>query len=174
MKLSDFAADPYTQYSVLLKQMQTDGVAFPKAAVLSTLDENGHPGPRTIGIKDVTDKGFVFYTNLNSNKAKQISSDSHVTLLVLSHNPVNKHSYQIRINGLALKHGLEQKVPLEVNKNNKIVPWQAYLVEPSSVQFSVLQMHEAAGIVEYITYTKSANQWVKDQGIKDYIAPGGC
>ena len=174
LQLNDFAANPFIQYSVLLKQMKTEGVVFPKAAVLSTLDENDHPNARTIGIKAVTDDGFVFYTNPTSNKAKQISDNPHVSLLVLWHNPTNHRSYQIRIQGLAEKHKPEKRITLDVNNQSKNIPWQAYIVKPNTVQFSLLQMHEAAGIIEYITYTKSKNQWIKDKKIEDYIAPGGC
>ena len=41
--------------------------------VISTVDTNGQPESRTVLLKEIYEGGFVFYTNYDSNKAKQIA-----------------------------------------------------------------------------------------------------
>ncbi len=174
LALRDFKANPFEEYSLLLKQMISDGVAHPQAAILSNIKENGYPTSRTLAIKEVTDQGFVFFTDPKSNKAKQLSNNPHVALLVVWHNPVNKMSYQIKMEGVASKYALEKKMRLEVNKKTNMLHWQPYIVRPDYVEISILHSHNDVGIIEYMTYHKSRNKWVKQKNPKDYIAPCGC
>ena len=45
------------------------------------IDETGHPWQRIVLLKDLSDLGFVFYTNLESRKAKAMASNPRVSLL---------------------------------------------------------------------------------------------
>lgn len=45
------------------------------AIALSTADKNGKPHVRMVLLKDFSNNGFVFYTNYNSPKAKQVSEN---------------------------------------------------------------------------------------------------
>ncbi len=174
LALKDFKDNPFAQYSLLLKQMISHGVVHPQAATLSNIKENGFPTSRTLAIKEVTDQGFIFFIDPQSNKAKQLSNNPHVALLVVWHDPINKMSYQIKMEGLASKYALEKKIRLEVNKKTNMLNWQAYIVKPDNVEFSLLHSHNDVGIIEYMNYHKSKNQWVKQRNPKDGIAPCGC
>ena len=44
----------------------------PNAALVSSVDAEGNPNARVILIKDVSNKGFVFYTNYQSQKGKEL------------------------------------------------------------------------------------------------------
>ena len=44
----------------------------PNAALVSSVDVEGNPNARVILIKDVSNKGFVFYTNYQSQKGKEL------------------------------------------------------------------------------------------------------
>ena len=50
------------------------------ACVLSTVSSEGIPSSRVVLLKDLTDKGFVFFTNYNSLKAKEIRNNKNVAL----------------------------------------------------------------------------------------------
>ena len=52
----------------------------PNALSLATVDENGAPSVRMVLLKDFSVKGFVFYTNLNSKKSKDIKKNPQVSI----------------------------------------------------------------------------------------------
>ena len=52
----------------------------PNACCLATTDIRGFPSARMILVKKFDERGFVFYTNLNSKKAENFSSNSKVAL----------------------------------------------------------------------------------------------
>lgn len=56
-------------------------VPEPNAMTLSSIDEHGYPQSRVVLLKETTQKGFVFYTNYNSNKAKEMAIHDKVSLL---------------------------------------------------------------------------------------------
>ena len=52
----------------------------PNAVAVSTVDQNGYPSTRMVLLKDFNNDGFVFYTNLNSNKSKAINASPKVAM----------------------------------------------------------------------------------------------
>ena len=50
------------------------------AMTLSTIDNDGFPRNRVVLLKYFSEKGFIFFTNYNSNKAKSILSNNKVSL----------------------------------------------------------------------------------------------
>jgi pyridoxamine 5'-phosphate oxidase len=56
------------------------GLKEPRAMSVATVDADGAPDVRTILLKGVDERGFVFYTNLQSPKARSLTSNSHVAL----------------------------------------------------------------------------------------------
>ena len=52
----------------------------PTAMLLSTVDEQGHPDSRVVLLKGLEEGAFVFYTNYESTKAKQINHTPYVAL----------------------------------------------------------------------------------------------
>jgi len=48
--------------------------------VLSTVDEDGQPSGRFVLLKGVDERGFVFYTNLNSRKARALAANPRASL----------------------------------------------------------------------------------------------
>ncbi len=65
------------------------------AVTLATADESGIPDARVVLLKGFDERGFVFYTNLTSNKAKQLAANPHAALCFYWM-PLEK---QIRIRG---------------------------------------------------------------------------
>ncbi len=76
-----------------------DNILEPNAMLLSTVDENNIPHSRTVLLKEVDNDEFIFYTNYQSNKAKQIDQNPHVTLVFMW----LKSQRQVIITGTASK-----------------------------------------------------------------------
>lgn len=68
-----------------------------------TVNALGRPSARTILLKEVTEKGFVFYTNYESRKAKEIEENPYISLLFFWH----KLERQVRIEGRVEKYNAE-------------------------------------------------------------------
>jgi pyridoxamine 5'-phosphate oxidase len=81
LEREDLNADPITQFNVWMKEACDAGIIEPTAMSLATVDEDRHPLLRTILLKGVDARGFVFYTNLESRKARHVAGNPHVSLL---------------------------------------------------------------------------------------------
>lgn len=57
-------------------------VPEPTAMTLATVDEHGRPSARTMLLKGLDPEGFVFYTNLESRKGRQLAGNPHVSLVL--------------------------------------------------------------------------------------------
>lgn len=53
----------------------------PNAMTVSTVDESGMPDSRMVLLKDVDSRGFVFYTNLESAKGRELAANPKAALL---------------------------------------------------------------------------------------------
>ncbi len=71
--------DPIAIFSSLFERASRD-CAEPDAMVLSTVDPDGRPSARYVLLKGVDDRGFVFYTNVESRKAKALAAHPHAAL----------------------------------------------------------------------------------------------
>jgi pyridoxamine 5'-phosphate oxidase len=72
--------DPVAMFSELFEHVRQLGVDEPNAMVLSTVDESGRPSGRYVLLKEVDQRGFVFYTNLGSRKARALSAHPYAAL----------------------------------------------------------------------------------------------
>ena len=68
---------------VLVKQWLEEASMVPlsNAMALATSSRTGVPSVRMVLLKHVDEKGFVFFTNYNSRKGKELSGNPHVSLL---------------------------------------------------------------------------------------------
>lgn len=74
-------ASPVTQFEKWLKEALEAGVIEPNAMTLATSTPDGRPLVRTVLLKSLDDRGFVFFTNLESRKAGHIAQNPHVALV---------------------------------------------------------------------------------------------
>src|SRR5215217_333975 len=73
--------DPVAQFSTWFQQATDLGVHEPNAMTLATVDESGMPYQRTVLLKYFDKDGFLFFTNYESRKAKQMEKNPKVSLL---------------------------------------------------------------------------------------------
>jgi len=71
--------DPIAIFSSLFERASRD-CAEPEAMVLSTVDPDGRPSARYVLLKGVDAGGFVFYTNMESRKAKGLAAHPYAAL----------------------------------------------------------------------------------------------
>ena len=100
----DVLSNPFEQFNVWFDEANQTEIVEPTAAILSTVGENNHPSARTILLKEVNEKGFVFYTNYESKKAKDIASNPNISLLFLW----KEQQRQVRIVGQSEKISREE------------------------------------------------------------------
>jgi len=75
------AESPFEQFSLWMDQAIDSELSDPTAMCLATVNEQGKPWQRTVLLKGFDDKGFLFYTNLGSRKAKEIEMNANVSLI---------------------------------------------------------------------------------------------
>lgn len=82
-KNSDFlsATDPFDVFNAWLDEASKSEVNDPNAASLATVDETGMPNVRVVLVKAVDASGFVMYTNLTSQKGKELLGQRKAALV---------------------------------------------------------------------------------------------
>ena len=91
--------DPLKQYAIWFQEAVDSKILDPYAACFSSSDKNGKVSSRILYIRDVTDKGFIFYTNYQSEKGKAIDENSQGALNIFW----GELERQIRIEGVLEK-----------------------------------------------------------------------
>jgi len=79
--LGDLHPSPFTQFDTWMRAAIESQVLEPNAMSLATVDGEGQPALRTVLLKGFDERGFVFYTNYESLKARQIAGNPKVALL---------------------------------------------------------------------------------------------
>lgn len=92
----EVAAAPLTQFDLWLREATAAGVREPTAMSLATCGPDG-PAVRVVLAKAVDRDGVVFYTNLGSDKAREIAHDPRVAI-VFAWLPQHR---QVRMTGVA-------------------------------------------------------------------------
>ena len=78
--MSDLTIDPIVQFSDWFNDAKSMEVKNPEAMTLATATSDGRPSARMVLLKEFSTEGFIFYTNLNSNKALELSENSQAAL----------------------------------------------------------------------------------------------
>ncbi|WP_064694062.1 pyridoxamine 5'-phosphate oxidase [Rhizobium aegyptiacum] len=66
------SGEPFKLFAEWLKEAEASEPNDPNAVALATVDENGLPNVRMVLLKGFDDDGFVFYTNFESRKGREI------------------------------------------------------------------------------------------------------
>ncbi|QHT65412.1 pyridoxamine 5'-phosphate oxidase [Rhodocytophaga rosea] len=74
------AADPFSQFRQWFDEALQSKVPEPNAMHLCTVSANGRPSGRIVLLKGMETQGFVFYTNYESRKGKEMAQNTWVSL----------------------------------------------------------------------------------------------
>lgn len=99
LRRKDLSQDPIDQFQAWFSQAQALEVVEPNAMSLATVDENGQPWQRSVLLKGLDKRGFVFFTNFGSRKSQQIAGNAKVSLLF----PWISIHRQVAVTGTATK-----------------------------------------------------------------------
>lgn len=103
-KKADLLDDPLQQFDLWFKQAIDAQIIEVNTINLATAGKDGQPTVRAVLLKDYDERGFVFYTNYESRKARAIEENPKVSFQILWV-PLSR---QIRIEGIAEKTSIQE------------------------------------------------------------------
>jgi pyridoxamine 5'-phosphate oxidase len=81
LEASDLAADPLAQFDRWFEDARSAGIQLSEAVALATATPDGLPSARMVLLKAFDERGFAFFTNLESSKAAELGSNPRAALL---------------------------------------------------------------------------------------------
>lgn len=96
--------NPVEQFKLWMQQALTTDLSDPTAMVLGTAARDGQVSQRVVLLKGLDDRGFVFFTNYESRKSRDIAANSKVSL----HFPWFAIERQVIVAGVAEKVSVEE------------------------------------------------------------------
>jgi pyridoxamine 5'-phosphate oxidase len=91
--------DPMELFKVWMEEAKKTELNDPNALALGTADQNNFPSVRMVLLKDLNKEGFIFYTNLNSQKGKELKDNPKAAMCFHWKSLLR----QVRINGKVKK-----------------------------------------------------------------------
>jgi pyridoxamine 5'-phosphate oxidase len=91
--------DPVDLFKIWMNEAQKTEPNDPNAVALGTSDQNNSPSIRMVLLKDFNKEGFVFYTNLNSQKGNELKDNPKAAMCFHWKSLLR----QVRINGVVQK-----------------------------------------------------------------------
>ncbi|HVU36185.1 MAG TPA: pyridoxamine 5'-phosphate oxidase [Opitutaceae bacterium] len=77
----DLAKDPFRQFEKWFQEAEAAKIAEPNAMLLATAGKDGRPSARTVLLKGLDGRGFVFYSNYESRKGRELEVNPQATLV---------------------------------------------------------------------------------------------
>jgi pyridoxamine 5'-phosphate oxidase len=82
LRCADLSPDPFAQFEQWFAQARQTIELDPNAMCVSTVGPDARPSSRMVLLKSFDKNGFVFFTNLDSRKAREIAKNPNVSLLL--------------------------------------------------------------------------------------------
>jgi len=127
--------DPLERFSRWMKEALESEPSEPTAMSLATVDAEGRPSERMVLLKDWSDDGFVFYTNMGSRKARHLAANPNAALCF--HWKSLKR--QVRIEGLA--HQVDDDTAdayfASRDRGSQIGAWASHQSQPLESRFAL-------------------------------------
>jgi len=124
--------DPMRQFARWFERVR-DVEPDPTAMALATASSDGRPSVRTVLLKGVDDRGFIFYTNYESRKAREMEATGRASLLFFWRSVER----QVRIDGT-----VERVSPVESDAYFETRPLDSRLSVYASRQSEAIESRE--------------------------------
>ena len=95
LRRADLGPDPIQQFRAWLQQAIDAELLEPTAMTLATADKSGRPSARIVLLKGLDERGFIFYTNYESRKARELADNPNAALALYW----AELERQVRVNG---------------------------------------------------------------------------
>jgi len=96
---SDLAADPFSQLQRWLDEVQAAKVSDWQAMSLATSTRDGRPSVRVVYLRGSDENGFLFYTNFDSRKGRELADNPHAAAVL----HWKEFERQVRIEGTVVR-----------------------------------------------------------------------
>jgi pyridoxamine 5'-phosphate oxidase len=121
--------DPFVQFGIWLDEALTAEITDANAMTLATADASGRPSSRVVLLKGFDETGFVFFTNYESQKGRDLSSNPNASLSF----------FWPQLHRQVIVNGAAERVSREESENYfKSRPYESQLGAWASAQSSVL------------------------------------
>lgn len=77
----DLAKDPYRQFEKWFQEAEAAKIHEPNAMTLTTATRDGKPSARTVLLKGFDGRGFLFFSNYESRKGRELEGNPHAALV---------------------------------------------------------------------------------------------
>lgn len=81
LDFQDVDKNPLIQFQTWFEEALASELREPNAMIIATASPKGVPNARVVLLKALDDKGFVFYTNFESAKGKELDKNPHIALV---------------------------------------------------------------------------------------------
>lgn len=104
LREDDLDPDPVRQFDAWFGVAVDAGIRAPEAAALATASTDGVPSVRMVLVKGADERGFVFYTNYESRKGRELAANP-VAALAFYWEPLGR---QVRIEGPVARTSVDE------------------------------------------------------------------
>src|SRR5437868_4682503 len=82
LRRADLDPNPIVQFQKWFEQAMTAQLLEPSAMTLATADKAGRPSARIVLLKAADERGFVFFTNYESRKGRELAENPRASLAI--------------------------------------------------------------------------------------------
>ncbi|MBB2742225.1 UNVERIFIED_ORG: pyridoxamine 5'-phosphate oxidase [Microbispora rosea subsp. rosea] len=152
---SGMAADPVTQFALWFADAVAAGLPEPNAMVVATSSAGGRPSARTVLLKGFDERGFVFFTNYESRKGRDLGENPRACLLFPWH-PIRR---QVRVEGAVVRLPREDSAAYFHSR-----PYGSRIGAWASRQSAVVESREQLDA----RFRELAERWPQDPPLPDF------
>ncbi|MDQ4019020.1 MAG: pyridoxamine 5'-phosphate oxidase [Actinomycetota bacterium] len=80
---AELGSDPIAAFRAWFAAAAEAGIRLPETMILATANRDGAPSARAVLLKGVDERGFTFFTNLESRKARELAENPRAALVFL-------------------------------------------------------------------------------------------
>lgn len=141
LEREDLHENPIEQFNRWMQQTVDAQLPDPNAMTIATVDASGQPSQRIVLLKQLDDRGFVFFTNLNSQKAQDLKQNPKISL----HFPWYFLERQVKVCGVAEQLSTAEVLKYFVTRprDSQLGAWASQQSRPISSRALLLQQFES-------------------------------
>lgn len=142
--------DPFIQFKSWFQEALKYEESEVNAMVLATANKSGEPSSRVVLLKSYSKDGFIFFTNYNSKKGREIEHNNKVSLLFYWPNTMR----QIRVEGIATKIAPQESDqyfnsrPIASQASSTLSKQSEPLLEPEEFEKAIAKLENSCNIIE--------------------------
>ena len=136
------ATDPLALFRDLFERAAAQEEGDPTAVALATVDASGAPSVRIVLLKGVDERGFTFFTNYESRKARELRDDPRAALCFYW----PSIAVQVRAEGVAERLTAEESDAYFATRprESQLAAWASRQSEPLASRGELLKRYEEA------------------------------